>query len=201
MRARKRRARGNPQISLTKSRSSVTTHSFIRRGLPFTLQGNVAYAPYQSSTNISFNQITNSAEFGALYDQYKINLVKVQFWLRIDPGAQAAASAIMPKLFWCRDMDDATPASQTEMRERSNLKIAVLRPDRPVTFWVKPNVLSEVYRGVGTTSYSPKFGQWLDMTTTDVYHYGVKWNIDNLTNNIYYVDVETTYYFQCKNSR
>lgn len=181
--------------------SNVTTHSFIRKATPFALQGNVAYAPYQNVTAISFSQIANSAEFSALYDQYKLNLVKLQFWLRVDPGAQTAAAAVMPKLYWFRDMDDNVPASQTEMRERAHCKIAVLRPDRPITIFIKPNVLQEVYRGVGTTSYSPKFGQWLDMTNTDVTHYGIKWNIDNLTNTNYYVDIESTYYFQCKNTR
>lgn len=200
-RSKRRMGKAKPSRGVKASRTSVTTHSFIRKATPFALQGNVAYAPYQNVTAISFSQIANSAEFSALYDQYKLNLVKLQFWLRVDPSAQAAASAISPKLFWFRDMDDNVPASMTEMRERARCKIAVLRTDRPVTIWVKPNVLAEVYRGVGTTTYSPKFGQWLDMTNTDVTHYGVKWNIDNLTNTNYYVDIESTYYFQCKNSR
>lgn len=199
--ARPRKQRRGARRATRASRTSVTTHSFIRKATPFSLQGNIAYAPYQNTTAISFSQIANSTEFSALYDQYKLNLVKVQFWLRIDPGAQTAAAAVLPKLFWFRDMDDNVPASQTEMRERATCKIAVLRPDRPVTVWIKPNVLQEVYRGVGTTSYAPKFGQWLDMTNTDVTHYGIKWNIDNLTNTNYYVDIESTYYFQCKNTR
>lgn len=208
--SRKRRA--TRQIARPKKRTrrttamsrmvgSTTTHSFIRKASPFALQGNIAYAPYQNVTAISFSQIANSSEFSALYDQYKLNLVKVQFWLRVDPSAQTAAAAVAPKLYWFRDMDDNVPASMTEMRERAKCKIAVLRTDRPVTVWIKPNVLAEVYRGVGTTTYSPKFGQWLDMTNTDVAHYGVKWNIDNLTNTNYYVDIESTYYFQCKNTR
>lgn len=190
-----------PMRRITASRSNVTTHSFSRKTALSSIVGNVAYSPYQSFTGIRLSYLTNASEFGALYDQYRINWVKVQFWLRIDPSAQTAAAASQPKLYWFRDQDDQILASQSEMRERSNLKIAVLRTDRPVTIWIKPNVLSETFRGTATTSYSPKFGQWLDMTTNDVEHYGIKYNIDFLTNTNYVVDVESTYYFQCKNTR
>lgn len=181
--------------------SSTTMHSFIRKGASWTITGNAVYTPYQAVSDIKLSSVINSTEFGNLYDQYKIKWVKLQFWLRVDPSAQSATTASYPKLYWFRDQDDQTLASQNEMRERSNLKIAVLRPDRPITIWIKPNVLNQVYRGVATVSYVPVWNQFLDMTNQDVNHYGIKYNIDNFTNTNYIIDGEQTYYFDCKNTR
>lgn len=183
------------------SRSSVTTHAFVRKTNLNTITGNVAYAPYQSYSSIGLNNVTNASEFSALYDQFRINYVKLQFWLRIDPGAQTAATASYPRLYWYRDLDSQIVATMSEMRERSNLKIAVLNPNRPVTIWVKPNTLAAIYAGVGSTNYKPVFAQWLDMNVQSTTHYGIKFNIDDLTNTNYKVDIETTYYFECKNTR
>lgn len=200
--AKRVKPRTNYRRSMTRgSRASTTTHAFIRKQGLNTIAGAAGYAPFQSYTQIRFANVINSSEFSALYDQYVIDKVKVQFWLKVDPGAQTATMAIAPKLYWYRDLDDQSLASQNDMRERSNSKIAVLRTDRPVTIWVKPNVLNLVYRGVATSSYVPKFSQWLDMSATDVDHYGIKYNIDDLTTTAYKVDVETTYYFRCKNTR
>lgn len=166
-----------------------------------TITGSAGYAPFQSYSQIRFANVINSTEFSALYDQYVIDKVKIQLWLKIDPGAQTAALAVQPKLYWVRDQDDQSLVTMNEMREHSHCKIAVLRTDRPVTIWVKPNVLNLIYRGAVTSSYVPKFNQWIDMANTDVDHFGIKYNIDDLTNTNYKVDVETTYYFRCKNTR
>lgn len=200
-RAKKRVARPRMTRGVKMSRSSTTTHSFIRKGASWSVQGNAVHTPYQAISDIKFSSLINSSEFGNLYDQYKIKWVKLQIWLRVDPSAQTASAAVYPKLYWYRDQDDTTLVSQNEMRERSNTKIAVLRPDRPITIWIKPNVLNQVYRGVGTVSYVPVWNQFLDMTNQDVVHYGIKYNIDNFTNTNYYIDGEQTYYFDCKNTR
>ena len=79
-------------------------HSFkrmIRDGS--TWNGNAAYTPLAqafSSANIQLANVVNSTDFANLYDQYRINYVVLKFWLRIDPSAQAAASASYPKLYW-----------------------------------------------------------------------------------------------------
>lgn len=189
------------RVSRRTVRPSVVTHSFERKTNLFTISGNAVHAPYLGVSNIQLGFVRNAAEFSALYDQYRINKVKIQFWLKVDPSAQTAATAAHPKLYWVRDLDDSNVLTQDEMRERAKCKIAVMRTDRPITIWIKPNLLNLVYRGPTTSSYVPTFGHFLDMTNQDVPHYGIKYNIDDLTNTNYRVDIETTYYFQCKNTR
>lgn len=200
--ARRQLARPAKKQRMMVKRSSIqnTVHSFKRNFASFTATGSVAYAPYQSYTNIALNQVVNAAEFSALFDQFRITYCVTKFWLRVDPSAQTASSASYPKLYWTRDYNDQTILSQQEMRERGDLKIAILKPDRPVLMKFKPNLLTQqTYTGVGTSSYTPVFGRWIDMGSTGAVHYGCKWNIDDLTNTNYKVDIETTVYFQCKN--
>lgn len=167
----------------------------------FTLTGNAAWLPYQGQISYQLSHLAQVSDFSNLFDQYRINKVVTKFWLRIDPGAQAAATASYPKIFYVYDNDDTGLLSQNEMRERAGMRIRVLHPNRPVTCVSKPAVLSEVYRSAVATTYSPKWKQWIDMSTTDVPHYGLKFNIDDLTNTNYKVDVETIIYFSCRHTR
>lgn len=178
-------------------------HTFRRMAAPAIVSGNIAYAPYQSNTNISLSNVVNSSDFTNLFDQYRINTVVIKFWLRIDPGAQAAGAASYPKLYWVRDKNSSTPLSQTEMRERADCKVVVLHPNRPVVMKFKPNLLTQqLYTTVGTSAYTPVFNQWIDAKTSpSAFYYGALWNIDDLTNTNYKVDIESIYYFQCKNTQ
>lgn len=176
-------------------------HSFRRNASAVTIAGNVAYAPYQAATNISLSQVVNSSDFTNLYDQFRINYVVVKLWLKIDPSAQAATVASFPKLYWVRDENSSTVLSQNEMRERSDCKVVVMKPDRPAVMKFKPNVLSQNFLGTGFISYTPKYDEWIDTSSAGTFYYGALWNFDDLTNTNYKVDIETIYYLQCKNTR
>lgn len=202
-RPRKRVARPR-MVGRRMNRGSLNNaiHSFKRLMSPATVTGNVAYAPYQSVTNVTLSGVTNSSDFVNLFDQYRIQYVVMKFWLRIDPSAQAAASASYPRMYWCRDKNSSTVLSQTEMRERGDTRIAVMNPNRPVVIKFKPNLLNQVlYSAVGTSSYEPVYNRWIDTSSAGTFYYGCLWNIDDLTNTNYKVDIETTLYIQCKNTK
>lgn len=176
-------------------------HRFARNYQSLTITGNVAYAPYQQSFDTRLSYLPNATEFSNLYDQFMITYVVHRFFLEVDPSAQAAASAIAPKLYYTRDQDSLGLLSLDELRERSTCKIKVLRTDRPITIKYKPNLLQEVYRGAITTTYSPKWNTWIDMSNTDASHFGLIFAIDNFTNTNYKLSVQTKVYFACKNTR
>lgn len=181
--------------------SNNAIHSFKRLATPATVSGNVAYAPYQSNSNISLSGVPNSTDFTNLFDQYRITYVVIKFWLRIDPSAQSAAGASYPKLYWCRDRNSTVLLSQSEMRERGDTKVVVMNPNRPVVMKIKPNLLTQqLYTAVGTSSYTPVYNAWIDRASPSAFYYGTLWNIDDLTNTNYRVDIESTYYIQCKNT-
>lgn len=180
---------------------SRQVHRFIRGYEALNLTGSVAYTPYQNSFSTTLAQVANSSELTALYDQYMITYVKYMFYLEVDPSAQAAASAIYPKLYTVRDQDDSVVLSQTEMRERANLQIRVLNPNRPVVIGYKPNLLTQQWYNGVTNGFTPAWSQWLDVSNANVPHYGLKFNVDNFTNTNYRLRVETRVWIACKNTR
>lgn len=175
-------------------------HRFRRNGSALTtITGNVAYAPYQGSTGIALAYTQNFAELTALFDQYRIDYVVQKFFLTIDPSAQTATNAVYPRLYSVRDENDGNLISMAEMRERSNLKIQMLRPDRPVVLKCRPNLLSQQFLSGVTSAYTPAWNKWVNTSASTAPYYTWKWNIDNLTNTNYKVEIETIVYMSFKN--
>lgn len=198
---RRKKARMTSTSRTSKSAITRQVHRFVRGVAMQTISGNAAFAPFQSVLGATLDACLNHTEFTNLYDQFRIDWVKAQFYLRIDPSAQVAASASYPRIYWFRDYDDQGLASLNDVRENSKGKRAILHPNRPVTIWFKPNVLSEIYRTAVTTGYSPKFSQWIDCSVPNLVHYGIKYAIDDLTNTNYRVDLEIQYGLSMRQSR
>jgi len=177
-------------------------YAFKRRFFSGTISGNAAYNPYLQGLTVSLSNLPGFLEFANLFDRYMITYVKVYYHLKVDPSAQASAIATWPKLYYLRDYDDsAAPGTLDAMREHAKTTYRVMNPNKPVVFGFKPATLSETYRSPISTTYSPKWNQWIDMATTDVPHYGWKIGIDDLTNTNYKVDVEVVLWFKCKDTR
>lgn len=185
-----------------KKNIALNVHKFTRSCTAGTIVGSAAYNPYTGAIVPTFNLLPTPADFTTLFDRYMITYVKVKFHLKVDPGAQAAASAVYPKLWYCRDYTDGTtPANLNELRERSGTQYRVMSPNKPVVVGFKPAVLSETYRGPVSTGYGSKWFQWIDSSYTDVPHYGLKYCIDPLINTNYSVDVEVKMWFKCKDTK
>lgn len=167
------------------------------------VNGNAAYSVYQENSIFQLSDLLNVSEFTNLYDQYKIDYVVQKYYLRVDPSAQTAATANFPSLYWSRDYDSSTVLSQSEMRQRANMRTAILRPDRPIVIKYKPNLLAEAYSNPGslTPALQPVWNKWIDISQASVYHYGHLWNINNFTNTNYRLEIETFVYFSCKSVR
>lgn len=188
-----------------RKRPGSTVYSYKRMTAGEQIAGNASHLPYVgslSSGKIQLNNVINVSDFSNLYDQYRINYVVAKFWLKIDPSAQAAATASFPKMYWYRDYDDAAPPSSlNEIRENQKSRVAVMHPNRPVVIKFRPNSLQLLWGNAVTTQYKPAFKQWMDMQATTAQHFGIKYAIDDLTNLNYRVDIETTLYFQCRQAR
>lgn len=187
------------QLSLYKTPSNSVVHQHLKFSVG-AIAGNVAYTPYTGAYSITLANLSGYSELVALYDQYRIDFIEVSFHLKVGPDAQAAGAATYPKIWWSRDLDDASTVTQAQMYERANTVVKVLNPDKPVVFRFKPNTLSVTYRTPATSGYSPKFGQWIDCSQADVVHYGAQFNIDNLSNTNYTVDQISRVWVSCKNS-
>ncbi|AUM61760.1 capsid [uncultured virus] len=201
---RRTRRTARPTRALAvRRRPAMRVHSFTRfDGNPYNTFGNAAYAPLLNSFYFSLDKVQNYGEFANLYDFYKLTHVQVRFTLNVDPSSQTATTSYIPRLFYVIDHDDDTaPASLAEMREHDRCKVKNLNPGRTVVVNIKPAALAEMFRSGLTTTYTPKWKQWIDMAAPNCKHYGLKWAVDNLTNTNYYLSTELKYWFSCKDVR
>lgn len=161
--------------------------------------GNAVNAPVVAVFSLAgLSNVINVSEFQNLFDQYRIEKCMLKFYLKVDPGAQAAASATIPRLYSYRDKDDQTvPTDLNEFKENQYCREQVMSLYRPCTLVCRPNVLQTITGG----SNRPVKAPFLDIGTTTTPHYCWKVAIDDLTNTNYFVDVEATLWFTCKQSR
>lgn len=198
----KRRVARPVRARVSKVNVGQQLYYFTRRYAGTQIVGNAAYNPYLFGTSFDLNKLPNVSDFSNLFDRYMITYAKVSLYLKIDPSAQTATGATLPKVYMVRDYDDsATPTSLNALREHAKCKVRVLNANKPVTFGIRPATLAlTLWNGVTPTG-CPKWKQWIDMATLDVPHYGMKWAIDDLTNTNYKVDVEYQLWFRCKDVR
>lgn len=176
---------------------------FFKRSYNFGgLTGNAAYSPYLAGNTTSLSLLPNATEFSALFDRYMITHWQLKFYLKIDPSAQSAASASYPRMWWVADYDDSiAPVSLDDIRQHGKVKNAVLLPNRPLVINIKPAVLSLLYQSALTNQYCPKWRTWVDCAQLSTAHYGLKYGIDDFTNTNYTLNVESTLWFACKDTR
>lgn len=181
---------------------SADVHTFKRWTDGGVITGNAVNNPYLASFSFTLGALPNVSEFTNLFDQYMITKVVTKMWLKIDPSAQAAASAAFPKLYVARDFDTSTaPASLNDLRQYARCKVIGFNPNRPITLVSKPNTLALSYTSAIANNYTPKWNTWLDVGDPNTIHYGWLYAIDDLTNTNYRVTIDHTYYFKCKNTR
>lgn len=211
-RMRIRTRRGRPQTVHTFVRgltgfASVTGANPINNGTTFStsgrISGGVAMFPYRGAFQLNgLTNVINGSEFGNLFDQYRIDKLILKFYLKVDPSTQTGNAGQVPRLYYVRDRDDSNaPADLNELKENQFFKERVLTPYRPVTLVCRPNALRLLYQSAVASQYQPAWGQWMDMNVMSTPHYTYKLAIDDLTNTNYYVDVEATVHFSCRQSR
>lgn len=121
------------------------------------------------------SDLPNYTEFTALFDMYKIHLVKTTVIFDKNSASVSTASAtnFIPNLIWVIDRDDATAlGSLTEYEQYDDFKIR--RLDKPVKIFWRPKVASAVYSGGAFTGYSSVGQRWIDCASPSTEHYGLK---------------------------
>lgn len=176
------------------------------------LSGNIVTSVTSDTfTNQFFalSSVPNYTEFTNLYDQYKINAVKVTLIPRGNTAeitASSGASTVFQGqsvgVFSVIDYDDtAVLANINEACQYQNMKMT--RATQQHSRYLKPrfNLLSITNQGTGATGASQNTRGWLDCDYINVPHYGVKWALQqNVNYNLTY-DVKIDYYLAFKNVR
>lgn len=200
-RTMKRTKRSSNLLRLTRP-SSSSPHHFRRLFNVGTWAGNAAYVPLAQATGFAMNALPGVTDFTTLYDQYKVTHIQLRFHLRIEPGAQVAADASYPRLFYITDHDDLTPPSSIDdIRQNSRCKVRVLQPNKEIIVNFKPSILTVMYQSALASGYTPAYNKWVGMSNTVLPYYGLKWCVDIFNNVNYRLDVEGVAWFQCKSTK
>lgn len=161
---------------------------------------------------VSLDTLPNYTEFTNLYDQYKINGVKLSF---VPSGSQAVYSTLsgttqaagFGRFNSAIDYDDSTtPANENVLLQYNNLRTT---PGwKTHTRYYRPKVRNAAVIDTvsGALAAAPvRGGQWLSTSAPDVEHYGLKVfcnaPVNTATSTSITYSVYATLYLACKNVR
>jgi hypothetical protein len=120
------------------------------------------------------------------------------------PNAPSVATCtnFYPTIWTCVDQDDGDVPSIADMRQMSKAKHRVLLQNREIRIYLKPTVLTTFFAGL-SSGYGLST-PWVDMTRTDVVHYGLHTAFEGLTTGAaltgqYQFRINTKHYPQYKN--
>jgi len=150
-------------------------------GYAFNMQGVIFYLGgiYQGTINIA-----NFSEFQALFDQYKINSVKMRMWFTNNNSSTGSPTVGMPLVHLVNDFDDIGESlSIAAIQEKAGFRTFQFDATngRGQTNWVKPvprTVVSQNNADTGVETVSsagtPYGSTWLDASSSNIIHSGVK---------------------------
>lgn len=188
-------------------------HRFRRMGrsVSVPLAAGQSIATY--SPNFNFADVVNNTEFTALYDQYRIDYVTISIsWspnVTISLNPNNPGQALYPLMYYCKDYDDATsPVSLTAFKEKGNLRVFRLTPNKVYKINVKPASQKVIVKQFGAAGNPVTFGDlstgpvWskkIDCNSDTTPHFGIKmlWDHVNAANNLGAVNIEKMYHFTC----
>lgn len=194
-------------LSMTQAISASCNATLV--GSTFLFSCPAAQGTYYYSLGLSFklNDLTGYSEFQALYDQYKINGVKVRIIPLYNSVANNSMAVILHSIL---DSDDQNAAAASEagvyaMREYKSYKTNTMITGRGITRYVRPYMSGAAYdvSGViinGATNTKPT---WIDCTVPQVAHYGSKHLFEffnySAAVQLFAFKVELEYYLSFKN--
>lgn len=129
------------------------------------------------SLTFKLSQLRNFGELTQVFDQYKINTVKVQ--IRSFANSDGALGFPMPFITYYSDGDSNTPPSVNETREIMGSRTCYFNSKTNVCqFYVKPKISVPAVTATGTSTALVTKG-WLDCADPEVNHYSIKGIIHN----------------------
>lgn len=165
--------------------------------------GNPAGSEYNNVLTFQFANITNSTFYARLWDQYRINYVKVHFTpvntqsveRPYDDETEGKVELQIPFLYAVIDRDDSNVQNSAEIKSRQGHRSVIAT--KPMTWGFSPSTLSPVWTGnVSAFGYKVNLNkQWLDMGNTGVIHFGLKFALGAAKPaNAYLYNIKVTYY-------
>lgn len=129
----------------------------------------------------ALSQVQNATEISAVFDQYRVNWVKVFITYQHNVST-ASGSSTMPTLFWVPDYDDSVAIGPGALREHAGLDIREFTADnRTHVLKLEPRFHGGIYdASAGAGTWGAVERGWIDVAAQNTAHYGVKGYIANV---------------------
>lgn len=138
--------------------------------------GNIASQPSSpnftlGSFQCALSQLPGYTEFTNLFDQYRINKVRIDF---IPCATQNGLNTTFNLFHMCVDHTDVTaPTVPSDVYQYDNHR--TVRPYQPFSLTYKPAIAATYWQGTTASGYGPKSGAWVDSKSPGCAHYGCKY--------------------------
>jgi hypothetical protein len=119
--------------------------------------------------SFTLGALPDSTEFTALFDQYRIMQVRMEFTpLFVD----TSATVPYPPIYTVIDYDDSNTITGLQANEYDSVMFSPTGTYFERTF--NPRIAVAAYSGAFTSFMQPKAGTWVDCASPGVIHYGLK---------------------------
>lgn len=206
---RRTRRRTTRRLRLTRGVTRSNLVSITRRVVfpEFTLPNNTWYT---TSYAFSLAQLPSYTDFTNLFEQYRINAVKLQFMptfdsadLNFNPAGTGSVWTRIPRMYTIIDRD-GNPQLSTEnaMIQYGNVR-QITSPLKPFSVYIKaPCVQVATANNVTLVGGAPKGKQWIDCDNYNIGHWGCALGgiAGGTTSGQIIYQVVATFYMQFKNA-
>lgn len=149
--------------------------------------------------NFKISQLPQFNEFTVLYDQYKINGVKLEIVPQFDSAnVGAIGTNVVSQNFLINDYDDSTvPTTMDTLLQNQTVKRS--SSTRIMKHYIRPCVAQQIFNTGITSTYGARRG-FVDCNNADTEHYGVKigWGSNPVAQRY---GLKMTFYLAFKNVR
>jgi len=194
------RRRLNPYFAVTKT-CKTTIEQFL---FPDTAGANKFGAK-----SFALDDISDYSNYTAIYDQWRIVGVQVNFILRKNVSDQDDTTQYAQWALLTEDHDDATaPTTMATLQGYNSVKQWHFLKTPVFKMFVRPNITAAAFSAGAFTGYTlgrtGHGGPWVDCANPDVKYYGIKWGFPSMggvTSNTYACDIMCKYYIQFRGQR
>lgn len=142
------------------------------------------------STTFTLSALPSYTDFTNLYDQYRVDKVRVDFYPRATVNLLASPD-VYNLMHTAVDHTDATvPTASTDILQYDNHVSRQCYKHFSIT--LKPAPASTYWSGSVASGYGPRAGAWIDSKSPGVTHYGIKGAWENNNSTAVSIDIKVT---------
>jgi len=131
-----------------------------------------------ASFSIAYANIAQNAQLTTVFDQYKIDEIQLIFRpMFLAVNMSGSTTFFVPQLYVVVDYDDASVSGYTAATYQAYANCNVSMYET-VSVCFTPHIAVSAYSGSSFSQYQNQLPQWIDTSSPNVQHYGVKAGID-----------------------